>query len=378
MAIAHFRFVIVLSFRSEDARPGRVSARQSFLRRLHDDREQATRLVPSFGASRLRDSAGISPASLTSMSPGSAGREGAYPARMPHVTWIGHGTALVDLDGVRLLTDPLLRDRVAHLRRHAPPAPPEALRSIDAVLLSHLHRDHLDLPSLRRIGRDVPIVVPRGGGRLLLRRGFHAVREIVPGEQVTVGSLSVGATEARHYGGRGVAGVGAKGPALGYVIGGSRRIYHAGDTDLFEGMRAIGASRPGPRVRADLGLGLAPRPGPSRPAASGPGPRVAQSPHSGAHPLGDVRGRAEGAAPAVLRACAARAVPGRRPRAGAGGARWSRSSPASRSRSEDSRLSRRAGGRRDGGRRALRRSPSVHSSRSRRRAPPGRRPPRCQ
>ena len=55
----------------------------------------------------------------------SAGRdEGAYPARMPHVTWIGHGTALVDLDGVRLLTDPLLRDRVAHLRRHAPPAPP--------------------------------------------------------------------------------------------------------------------------------------------------------------------------------------------------------------------------------------------------------------
>jgi L-ascorbate metabolism protein UlaG (beta-lactamase superfamily) len=161
---------------------------------------------------------------------------------MPHVTWIGHGTALVDLDGARLLTDPLLRDRVAHLRRHAPPAPPEALRSIDAVLLTHLHRDHLDLPSLRRIGRKVPIVVPRGGGRLLLRRGFHAVREIAPGEEVAVGSLSVLATEARHYGGRGVAGVGAKGPALGYVISGSRRIYHAGDTDLFEGMRAIGAT----------------------------------------------------------------------------------------------------------------------------------------
>jgi L-ascorbate metabolism protein UlaG (beta-lactamase superfamily) len=161
---------------------------------------------------------------------------------MPRATWIGHGTALVDLDGVRLLTDPLLRDRVAHLRRHAPPAPPEALRSIDAVLLTHLHRDHLDLPSLRRVGRAVPIVVPRGGGRLLLRRGFHAVREIAPGEEVAVGSLSVLATEARHYGGRGVAGVGAKGPALGYVISGSRRIYHAGDTDLFDGMRAIGAT----------------------------------------------------------------------------------------------------------------------------------------
>jgi L-ascorbate metabolism protein UlaG (beta-lactamase superfamily) len=161
---------------------------------------------------------------------------------MAQVTWIGHGSVLVDLDGVRLLTDPLLRDRVVHLRRHAPLPPPEDLRGIDAVLLTHLHRDHLDLPSLRRIGRRQPIVVPRGGGRLLLRRGFDAVREIAPGEELAVGSLSVRATEARHYGGRGVAGVGAKGPALGYVISGTRRIYHAGDTDLFDGMRAIGAT----------------------------------------------------------------------------------------------------------------------------------------
>ena len=91
---------------------------------------------------------------------------------MAQVTWIGHGTALVELDGARLLTDPLLRDRVAHLRRHAPLPPDRDLQGIDAVLLTHLHRDHLDLPSLRRIGKKVPIVVPRGGGRLLLRRGF--------------------------------------------------------------------------------------------------------------------------------------------------------------------------------------------------------------
>jgi L-ascorbate metabolism protein UlaG (beta-lactamase superfamily) len=155
-------------------------------------------------------------------------------------TWIGHGTALFELDGVRLLTDPLLRDRVAHLRRRVPPATPAALRDIDAVLLTHLHRDHLDLPSLRQIGRRVPIVVPRGGGGLLLRRGFDAVREIAPGEEIALGALTVRATEARHHGGRGV--VGARGPALGYLIEGSRRIYHAGDTDLFDGMRAIGES----------------------------------------------------------------------------------------------------------------------------------------
>ncbi len=159
---------------------------------------------------------------------------------MARATWIGHGTVLFELDGVRLLTDPLVRDRVAHLRRRVPPAPPDALRDIDAILLTHLHRDHLDLPSLRRIGRRAPIVVPRGGGRLLLRRGFDAVREIAPGEEIALGALTLRATEARHHGGRGV--VGARGPALGYVITGSRRIYHAGDTDLFEGMRAIGAA----------------------------------------------------------------------------------------------------------------------------------------
>ncbi|HET6171152.1 MAG TPA: MBL fold metallo-hydrolase [Gaiellales bacterium] len=160
---------------------------------------------------------------------------------MARVTWIGHGTALVELDGVRLITDPLLRTRVAHLQRHAPLPLPEDLRAIDCVLLTHLHRDHLDLPSLRRVGRAVPIVVPRGGGRLLLRRGFDAVREIVRGETIVIGSLSVTATEARHNGGRGVGVIGARGPALGYVVTGSSRIYHAGDTDLFDGMRAIGA-----------------------------------------------------------------------------------------------------------------------------------------
>jgi L-ascorbate metabolism protein UlaG (beta-lactamase superfamily) len=158
---------------------------------------------------------------------------------MAQVTWIGHGAVLLELDGVRLLSDPLLRDRVAHLRRRVPAAAPAALRDIDAVLLTHLHRDHLDLPSLRLIGRAVPIVVPRGGGRLLLRRGFDAVREIAPGEALEIGSLTVRATTARHHGGRGV--VGARGPALGYVVEGSRRIYHAGDTDLFDGMREIGA-----------------------------------------------------------------------------------------------------------------------------------------
>jgi L-ascorbate metabolism protein UlaG (beta-lactamase superfamily) len=157
-----------------------------------------------------------------------------------HVTWIGHGTVLIELDGVRLLTDPLLRNRVAHLRRYVPPPDDASLRALDAILITHLHRDHLDLPSLRRLARDVPLIVPRGGGRMLLRRGFDAVREIVPGEEVTIGGLTVAATPARHHGGRGTGG--AHGPALGYLVAGTRRIYQPGDTDLFDGMREIGAA----------------------------------------------------------------------------------------------------------------------------------------
>lgn len=156
------------------------------------------------------------------------------------MTWIGHGTVLIELDGTRLLTDPLLRDRVAHLRRYVPPPEEGSLRALDAVLITHLHRDHLDLPSLRQVARDLPLIVPRGAGRMLLRRGFDAVREISPGEELAVGALTVTATEARHHGGRGTGH--ARGPALGYVVAGTRRIYQPGDTDLFDGMGEIGSA----------------------------------------------------------------------------------------------------------------------------------------
>jgi L-ascorbate metabolism protein UlaG (beta-lactamase superfamily) len=159
-------------------------------------------------------------------------------AQAAHLTWIGHGTVLLDLDGVRLLTDPVLRSRVWHLRRQAPGVDATEYADVDAVLVSHLHFDHLDLPSLKRLGRSVPLVVPRGGGSLLVRRGFRRVVEVEPGEEVRIGALTILATHAEHNGPR--LPLGAKAPALGYVIGGSRRIYFAGDTDLFEGLAEIG------------------------------------------------------------------------------------------------------------------------------------------
>jgi len=95
------------------------------------------------------------------------------------LTWLGHSTVLLELEGVRLLTDPVGRGRLFHLRRVG-----EALRFdprvVDAVLISHVHYDHLDLPSLKPLRHSSQFVVPRGAGSWLRRRGFSHVIEVEP------------------------------------------------------------------------------------------------------------------------------------------------------------------------------------------------------
>ncbi len=153
------------------------------------------------------------------------------------VTYVGHATVQIALDGVRLLTDPVLRTRMGHLRRRRGRVDPEALRGIDTILVSHAHYDHLDIPSLERLGRVTPIVVPRGVGALVRRRSFAHVMEIDEGETISVGALSVTATLAEHDGRRNLF---DSGRTLGYVVEGSSRIYFAGDTDLFPAMAELG------------------------------------------------------------------------------------------------------------------------------------------
>jgi L-ascorbate metabolism protein UlaG (beta-lactamase superfamily) len=152
------------------------------------------------------------------------------------ITYVGHATVLVELDGVRILTDPILRDRVLHLRRVGPSVAPDVSDGVDAVVVSHAHWDHLDLPSLDRVGKQVRAVVPRGIGGLLRRRGFADVVELAAGERVSVGAVEVEATHAEHDGARGPL---RGGSAVGFVLSGSRRVYFAGDTDLFDGMREL-------------------------------------------------------------------------------------------------------------------------------------------
>ena len=110
-------------------------------------------------------------------------------------------------------------------------------RGLDAVLISHAHYDHLDLPSLEKLGKKLPVVVPRGLGGLLRKRKFASVVEIELGETIRIGALEIRAVPAEHEGSRGP--FGASADALGYVITGSRSVYFAGDTDLFDGMHEL-------------------------------------------------------------------------------------------------------------------------------------------
>lgn len=151
------------------------------------------------------------------------------------VTWLGHSTVLIELDGVRLLTDPVLRRRVSHLVRVGPaPAPPDAP---DAVLISHGHLDHLDLPSLARLPQETRVVVPQGLREVVARKGFRDVAEVAVGDVVEVGTVSVCATPAVHGGGRAVPGRGRN--TVGYLVTGSASVFFAGDTDLFDAMRGL-------------------------------------------------------------------------------------------------------------------------------------------
>jgi L-ascorbate metabolism protein UlaG (beta-lactamase superfamily) len=153
------------------------------------------------------------------------------------LTWVGHATVLLQVGGARLLTDPLLRTRLGHLRRHGARLSPEVTQHIDAVLVSHVHLDHLDVRSLRSVARGARVIAPDGAGKLLRRIGFARIDEVEPGDRVTVGDATITALPAVHDARRRP--LSATVATLGYEIAGAQRIYFAGDTELFDGMRSF-------------------------------------------------------------------------------------------------------------------------------------------
>ena len=150
------------------------------------------------------------------------------------ITYIGHASILIEMDGVRLLTDPILRNWVWHLRRRTRKIDPGWYQNIDAVLISHSHWDHLHLPSLKLLDKNTLLIVPSGVIPILNKEGFNNVEEITAGETISIGPVSVKATYADHDSAR--FRMESSIECLGYIISGQYNIYFPGDTDIFDDM----------------------------------------------------------------------------------------------------------------------------------------------
>ncbi|HYO43869.1 MAG TPA: MBL fold metallo-hydrolase [Candidatus Limnocylindrales bacterium] len=166
----------------------------------------------------------------------------AAPARVAgpghgRVTFLGHSTLLIEVDDLRILTDPVLRVGLGPVRRQVQAVLPELFADLDAVFISHGHHDHLDPPSLRQIPGKPTVIVPRGFARLASKLDLGPVEEVEPGDRLTIDRVNFSVVEARHSGRREP--FGPVGPAIGCVIEGSRTVYFPGDTDLFPAMVAM-------------------------------------------------------------------------------------------------------------------------------------------
>lgn len=166
-----------------------------------------------------------------------------------HLTWYGHASTLVEIEGSRILFDPVWSDRVSPSRLvgpsrlHPPPLPLGDLPRIDAVVVSHDHYDHLDMATIKALaaGGSTVFVVPIGVGAHLERWGIGVDRiiELDWSESTTVDGIRVTLTAARHFSGRGL----ARDPTLwgSWVLAGRRRrVFYTGDTGYFDGFARIG------------------------------------------------------------------------------------------------------------------------------------------
>lgn len=158
-----------------------------------------------------------------------------FPVAEPNtVTYIGHATVLLRLNGVAILTDPLYSEYVSLYRRYVRPGVPlDGLPPLDIILISHGHSDHLDRSTLRRLDRGTVVVVPEGLEATVRDLGFRDVRGLRLWETTTVRGTELTAVPARHWG-----------TYCGYLIRNGKTVYFAGDTGLFEGLRTIGQTHP--------------------------------------------------------------------------------------------------------------------------------------
>ncbi len=172
-------------------------------------------------------------------------------ARELNVVWYGHASALIEIEGRRVLLDPVWSDRcspsaaVGPRRLHEPPVRLDELPRLDAILISHDHYDHLDMATVRELTarQTAPFLVPLGVGAHLDRWGVPAERiiELDWSQTHRVGDLEITCAAAQHFSGRGLRRNGTLWSSW-VVAGQHRKVYYTGDSGYFDGYAEIGAA----------------------------------------------------------------------------------------------------------------------------------------
>ncbi|WP_307813113.1 MBL fold metallo-hydrolase [Streptomyces sp. N35] len=216
-----------------DAKVGPQGSKAAFAK-TYFDREQRARRAPA-------GTIPVHPTTLADLAK--------PPASGLRITWMGHSSVLAEIDGRRVLFDPVWGERCSPFsfagpkRLHPVPLPLAALGPVDVVVISHDHYDHLDLPTIQALaGTDTVFAVPLGVGAHLERWGVPAdrLRELDWNESAQVGGLTLTATPARHFCGRGLRNTQHTLWASWVVASDRHRVFHSGDTGYFPGFADIG------------------------------------------------------------------------------------------------------------------------------------------
>jgi L-ascorbate metabolism protein UlaG (beta-lactamase superfamily) len=159
------------------------------------------------------------------------------------IHYIGHATVLLEIEGVRILTDPFLRDRLGPLERHGPTPDASTIGPVDVVLVSHGHPDHLDRQSLEAVEGNPTVVVPQRLGPTVRRWLGGDVLELRAGQRQDVQGVPIEAVRAKHWISPGA----SRAQPLGYLVGGGICVWFAGDTARYPEMIGL-------RGRVDVAL----------------------------------------------------------------------------------------------------------------------------
>lgn len=156
------------------------------------------------------------------------------------ITFIGHSTVLIRLDGFNIITDPNFSNCVLWIfcRKSLPGISLEKLPPINLILISHGHYDHFDLPTLRQLPKNITIIAPNGLERYLIKLGYSNIRVISPWEKTSVHGIDVIAVPIQHFAGR--LPFNFSSHAQGYILRGQHTIFFAGDTGLTPLFKEVG------------------------------------------------------------------------------------------------------------------------------------------